>query len=193
MKGGFVGEVSYPTAADLADATKKIKEVLEGGLKNDLESQIPSDFKTLEGASAFSLLKQENNQEVNNAGNFSILAEAEMTIIAFREVDLINVLKQRAESEEDDIYEVKSYTLDYGIARMDVSAGRLSFPVDYKALLSYKIDTEKLRSEIMGQTEVELKKIIFSLPGLDTANVSLWPFWVKKVPNKLNRINITVD
>ena len=193
MKGGFVGEVSYPTAADLADATKKIKEVLEGGLKNDLESQIPSDFKTLEGASAFSLLKQENNQEVNNAGNFSILAEAEMTIIAFREVDLINVLKQRAESEEDDIYEVKSYTLDYGIARMDVSAGRLSFPVDYKALLSYKIDIEKLRSEIMGQTEVELKKIIFSLPGLDTANVSLWPFWVKKVPNKLNRINITVD
>ncbi len=193
MKGGFVGEVAYPTAADLADATKKIKEVLEGGLKNDLDSQIPSDFETLEGASVFSLLKQENNQEVNKAGNFSILAEAEMTIIAFREADLINVLKQRAESEEDDIYEVKSYTLDYGIARMDVSAGRLSFPVDYKALLSYKIDTEKLRSEIMGQTEVELKKIIFSLPGLDTANISLWPFWVKKVPNKLNRINITVD
>jgi len=193
MRGGFVGEISYPTASDLADATKKIKEALESNLKTTLYAQISSDFKILEGASAFTTLKQENKQEVDKDGNFSIFADAQLTIIAFKEADLVDVLKQRAESENDGLYNVKSFTLEYGIARMDVATNRLSFPINYKAVLSYKIDTDKLKSEIMGKTDVELRKAIFSLPGLDTANISLWPFWVKSVPNKLNKINIAVD
>ncbi len=193
MSGGFVGEVAYPTASDISDATKKIKDTLENNLKTTIYAQISSDFKILDGASSFSITKQTNNTDVDKDGNFSIFADAQLTIIAFKEADLIDLLKQKAESENNDIYGVKSYTLDYGIARMDSANGRLSFPVNYKAVLSYKIDVDKLKSEIMGKTDVELKKIIFALPGLDTANISLWPFWVKKVPNKLNKINITVD
>ena len=52
----------------------------------------------------------------------------------------------------------------------------------------YAVDLKSI-----GKSDVDLRKAIFSLPGLDTANVSLWPFWVKKVPEKLNRINIVID
>ena len=193
MSGGFVGEVLYPTSSDIADATKKIKENLQSVLDTILRAQISSDFKILDGASSFSITKQTNNTDIDKDGNFSILAEAQYTIIAFKEADLLEVLKQKSEEENNNIYEVKSHTLEYGIARMDTASGRMSFPVTYKSVLSYKIDANKLKIDILGKNETDLKKIIFSLPGLDTVNISLWPFWVKKVPTNQNKVNIAVD
>jgi hypothetical protein len=193
MTGGFVGEISYPTSSDISIASKKIKETLESNLKIDLYSQIPNDFKILEGASSFTVLKQDVLKEVDENNKFSIAGEGRLTIIAFKEADLMDVLSRNAEEKNEDLYQLKDYDLEYGIARMDVDSGRLSFPIDFKSTLSYKIDIEKLKTEIIGKSDVDLRKAIFSLPGLDTANVSLWPFWVKKVPEKINKINIVID
>ncbi|MBU4348015.1 hypothetical protein KJ671_00720 [Patescibacteria group bacterium] len=193
MIGGFVGEVSYPTSSDISVASKKIKETLESNLKNTLYSQIPDDFKILEGASSFSILNQDIKEAVDENNKFSIFGEGELVIIAFNEADLMDILTKNAEEENKDLYQLKDYDLEYGIARMDVDSGRLSFPIDFKSVLSYKIDVENLKKEIIGKSDIDLRKAIFSLSGLDTANVSLWPFWVKNVPAKLNKINIVID
>ncbi|MHB9020055.1 MAG: hypothetical protein ACYC3G_04300 [Minisyncoccota bacterium] len=196
MTGGFVGEISYPTTSDIAAAKKKIKETLESSLKTELYSKISSDFKIIEGSSSFVILKEDIKDAVDKNGNFSIFSEAQLTIISFKESDLIDVLSKKAETEKGEDYAVKSYTLDYGIARMDVGSGRLSFPVTFKAVLSYKIDIEKIKSEIAGMSDVQLRETVFSLPGIDIENqniVSFWPFWVKTVPKNLNKINIVVD
>ncbi len=193
MKGGFVGEIAYPTSSDISSGSQKTKDTLESSLKTKLFSQISGEFKVLDGASTFSISEQKNNTDVDKDGNFSIFVNGQMSIIVFNESDLITALKKRAETEKGDIYYVKSYDLQYGVARMDINSGRLSFPVDFKAILSYKIHVENLKKEVAGKSEVDLKKSIFSLPGLDAANISLWPFWVKKVPVNLNKINITID
>ncbi|MEK7478755.1 MAG: hypothetical protein AAB626_02415 [Patescibacteria group bacterium] len=196
MTGGFVGEISYPTASDIAAAKKKMKETLESSLKTELYSEISSDFKIVEGSSSFSTLKEDIKEDVDKDGNFSIFSDAQLAIISFKESDLIDILSKKAEAEKGEDYAVKSYDLQYGIARMDVASGRLSFPVTFKAILSYKIDIEKIKSEIAGMSDIELREKIFSLPGIDIENqnvVSFWPFWVKRVPNNLNKINIAVD
>jgi len=196
MAGGFVGEIAYPTASDIAAAKKKMKETLESSLKTELYSKISSDFKIIEGSSSFSTTKEEVNDSVDKDGNFSIFSEAQMAIISFKESDLIDVLSKKVEAEKGEDYAVKSYDLQYGIARMDVASGRLSFPVTFKAVLSYKIDIDKIKSDIAGMSDIQLREKIFSLPGIDIENqnvVSFWPFWVKRVPNNLNKINIVVD
>jgi len=196
MIGGFVGEISYPTASDIAAAKKKIKETLESSLKTELYSKISSDFKIIDGSSSFSTTKEEVNENVDKDGNFSIFSESQLTIISFKESDLIEILSQKAEAEKGEDYAVKSYNLEYGIARMDITSGRLSFPVTFKGILSYKIDIDKLKTEIAGMSDTKLRETIFSLPGIDIENqnvVSFWPFWVKTVPKNLNKINIVVD
>jgi hypothetical protein len=68
--------------------------------------------------------------------------------------------------------------------------------VTFKAVLSYKIDIEKLKSDIADMSDIKLREMIFSLPAIDMTSqnvVSFWPFWVKTVPNNLNKINIVVD
>lgn len=196
MTGGFVGEIAYPTTSDIAAAKKKMKETLESFLKTDLYTQISSDFKIIDGSSGFSTLKEDVMETVDKDGNFSIASKAQMTIISFKESDLIDVLSKKAEAEKGEDYAVKSYSLEYGIARMDVGSGRMSFPVTFKAVLSYKLDPEKIKSEIAGMSDIELREKVFSLPGIDIENqnvVSFWPFWVKRVPNNSNKINIVVD
>lgn len=196
MAGGFVGEVSYPTDADIAAATKKIKETVESNLKTELYSKISNDFKIIDGASNFSISKQEVNDAVDAEGNFSVFLDAQLTIISFKEADLIDILSQRAEAEKGENYAVKSYKIEYGIARMDIASGRLSFPVNFIATLSYKIDSEKIKGDIAGMSDMQLREKIFSIPGIDIEGqniVSFWPFWVKRVPTNLNKINIVVD
>ena len=39
----------------------------------------------------------------------------------------------------------------------------------------------------------ELKAIIFSSDGLDKADVSLWPFWVRTVPQDIERVKVELQ
>ncbi len=60
-------------------------------------------------------------------------------------------------------------------------------------MLARKIDADALKEKIVGKSEIELKKMVFELSGLESATISLWPFWVKTVPNKLNKITVVVE
>ncbi|MDO8429881.1 MAG: hypothetical protein Q7S73_00765 [bacterium] len=193
MAGGFIGEVAYPTADDIKNAKTKSRETLEAGLNNAIFSQIPKEFKILEGAKRFSVLSQKVDEEADGSGVFGIFSESELTVIAFKEEDLKNLLVQRAKKDNGEDFQVKSFKLEYGLARADFDKGRLSFPATYSAVLAKIINMETLKSDIMGKTEFELKSKIFSLPGLESATISLWPFWVKKVPESADKITITVD
>ncbi|MDD5547533.1 MAG: hypothetical protein PHN74_01340 [Candidatus Pacebacteria bacterium] len=193
MSGGFVGEVSYPTAADIKSAKDKLSQMLESELKTEVYSQIPPDFKILDGAVNFSVLNQTVKEEADKDNNFSVFEEAQMTAIVFKEEDLKSLLIERALKEKGQEYEIKESSLEYGLVRGDFAAGRMSFPVDFKSVLRKKIDVEQLREKIVGQSQAKLKEAILSLPGLENMTINLWPVWVSKVPLNEKKIDITID
>lgn len=193
MAGGFIGEVGYPTAGDISAAKKEIAKALEDNLKITVYSQVPSEFKVLPDAVSFAIIKQTIKEEVDENNNFSIFAEAKMNIVGFREGDLLKILMGRAEEERGSEYEVISKDLSYGLARADFDTGKMSFLVNFKANLRYKIDVESLKNKITGKPELDLRAIIFALPGIESANISLWPFWVNKVPLDPERVNVKIE
>lgn len=193
MAGGFIGEVGYPTANDISAAKTNIAKALEDGLKVAVYSQIPAEFKILPDAAHFKITNQTIKEEVDENNNFSIFSEAKINIIGFRESDLLGVLIKRAEEERGSEYEVISKKLGYGISRADFESGKMSFLVNFKANMRYKIDLELLRNRISGRSELDLRAIIFSLPGINSASISLWPFWVNKVPVDTERVKIKVE
>ena len=193
MAGGFVGEAAYPTDSDLATAKQKANQTLQDALKTDVLAQIPKGFKVLDGSINFSVVKQTIKDTVDKDNQFSIYTETQMTVLSFREEDALSVLTQRAINEKGADAELRSTDLQYGIARSDFKAGKLSFLVDFKASFASRIDQSALVSRILGKPEIDLKSTIFSLPGLDSAHISLWPFWVKTVPTDPEKIKIVID
>ncbi|NCN52864.1 hypothetical protein GW950_00165 [Candidatus Wolfebacteria bacterium] len=193
IEGGFIGELAYPTDEDIEKAKSAASDTLETMLNTELVSQIPQEFKILDGSKNFEILTQEIDDKANEDGKFRVFTEAKMTILSFKEDDINNVLENRAIKENGEEFNVKSFNLDYGLARADFNKGVLTFPVNYQAVMARNIDVESLKESILGKSEIDLKTTIFGLPGLKSATVSLWPFWVKNVPELLDKVEIIVE
>ena len=193
MTGGFVGEVAYPTADDIKKAKESAKGTLEESLNTELFVKIPKDFKIMDGAKKFKVTEQKADEEADENSQFGIFSEAQLSFIVFKEKDLKDLLNKRAVQEGGPDFDVRTSEFTYGLARADFEKGTLSFPVDYKSVLVRKINVEELKNNILGKSEAELKTSIFALPGLKSATVSLWPFWVKKVPKDLEKIEIVIE
>ena len=193
MAGGFVGEVAYPTDSDIKKAKLEAGKSLEEVLSAAILVQIPKDFKVLDGAKDFKIINQKVDESADENNQFGIFSEAQAAVIAFRENDLNDLLYKRAKQEGGTDFDARSHTLEYGIIRADFTKGIMTFPIDFKAVLARHIDVEDLKSKIIGKSENDLKTIIFSLPGLKSATISLWPFWVKTVPNSLDEITVIVE
>ena len=193
MAGGFIGEVAFPTAEDIKKAKASAEENLEKNLRTILIAQVSSEFKILENATSYKVLSEKVDEEADQEKNFGIFTEAEIKLVSFKENDLKNLLFKKAIKENGEDFEVKSYTLGYGLERTDLEKGKIAFPADFNAVLAKKIDSEDLKSKIAGKSQSELKPVLFSLSGFESGTVSTWPFWVRRVPENLSKITVKVD
>ncbi len=193
MTGGFVGQMAYPTQSDIASAETSAASALQDALTTKLLSEVPNDFKILDGAQRFSVTSQTPDTTTDSDGNFTILTKASDTVIAFKESDALSLLENKALSANTEQYTVGTTSLSYDLARADFTKGQISFPVHFTANLSRVLDAAALKAKIAGKSEMDLKTMIFALPGLNSATISLWPFWVKTVPTDPNKITVAVE
>lgn len=191
--GGFIGEAKVATDADIKLAKEKAAESLESSLKTLLATQMPSDFKALDDASVFTVTKQTVTPEADTDGQFVVLSEGQISLIAFREKDLLDFLHGRVRAEKGEAYEIIGEETEYGVARVDLTAGRVSFALTYTAKLRRSLDMVGFVSQIIGKNEAELKTIIAGVPGISGGTADLWPFYVRKVTKDTEKVKVTVE
>lgn len=191
MTGGFVGESNYPTEDGIKKAKAETANNLESATRNLMLSQLPREFKLIEGASKWKVLKEQTGIEPGSE-KFSVFAEGELTMAVFREADLTKMIEDKLKQETGGSFDVKSQKLNYGQVQFGAKE-QLSFKMDYESVLAKKIDIALLKNRIAGRSEPDLKAAIFSVASLESARVSLWPFWVRKVPQNQKRIVISID
>ncbi len=193
MMGGFIGELAYPTDDEIKTAKEKTEFALEESLTTLISSQIPADFKIIKGARQFNVIKEDVNQEVNQDGNFSVFAEGELTVAGFKELDLLELMGGLAQKELGESFKAKEYLLEYGAVRPDIQSGKINFSINYSGTFWQPINIKQFKNLILDKKETELKVFVFSLNGVERATVSLWPFWVKRVPNNIAKVKVEVE
>ena len=193
MVGGFIGEVGYPTPEDIQKAEVELKIKLEESLLAAIIIQIPKEFKVLDGARSITFTNPILNTDLDAGGNFGIFGEASMGILAFKEADLLLMLSKKVKADLGSDFEIKSFELSYGLLRADFKKGSISVPLKFSSITARAINIEELKPKISGKSEEDLKAVVFALPGLESARISLWPFWIAKVPKNLEKITITVE
>jgi len=193
MSGGFIGEVAVPSEDDI----KKAKDSAENSLKDYFNvffyTQIPKDFKIIDGANQFKILKEEINESVDNQNNFSVFIEAEVSVIAFRQDDVLNIFSNLAKEKLGADFKLNNYEISYSNTVSDFNKKSLRTLVNFKGTFQPPFDVNEFKQKIIGKNEFELKTLIFSQTNIEKAKVSLWPFWVKRVPNDLKKIKIEVN
>jgi len=192
MKGGFVGEGSYATDADIKKAKAQAADTLLQSMKGLVLAELPADFKILEEAIQFKIIDQTVGYEADAQGQLTLSTEAEISGMAFRERDVVSMFLEKVSNDAGTNFVVKEYSMEYGAPRFNTK-GQMSFSATLNGVLEKPVDLASLKEKILGRTENDLKAIIFGIPGIKSATVSLWPFWVRKVPKNMDRITISLD
>lgn len=194
FSGGFVGEAAYPTDEDIKLAKVKIASVLEQSLSAQLKTNAGGDYTVVSGATQLTLVKVEVNPQVNAKGEFSLLAEAELKALAFKESDLVGHLSSKMKEElGTPDYVLKERQIAYDTpSRVDFKNQRMSLPIDMKAVAELPVDVATVRQAIAGKPRAALDTIILGFPGVKSATVSLRPFYVRTVPDGASPEKITI-
>lgn len=192
MSGGFIGKVKVPTEDDINRAKTSAEQSLKDYFSSFFSAQIPNDFKTIDKADQFTVLKEDVSKEADDQGNFSVTIEAKKSIIGFKEGDVVAVFSNLAKEKLADGFTLNSYEISYNNIIADFNKKTLNFSADFKGIFQPPLDINDFKQKILGKSELDLKTFIFSQSDVDKATVSLWPFWVKRVPNYVNKINVLV-
>jgi len=200
MAGGFQEEVSKVIKEDLALAedflTKQAKKECEELLKNELKSEeISSKFNYFleefrsEIVEKFSLATPEEETK-----EFKFQVKARCETLLFQKEYLKSFAKESIIyqiPQGEKLYE-ESLKIDYFPESVNLDSGKIILSLSISAKIYSEVDVYNFKNVLSGKSLLETKLFLENQPKITKVTVSLWPFWVRKVPEDLNKIKINL-
>lgn len=175
---------------ELEKAKKELQDELVKELENETLGTLKdsSDLKLIEGASN---VKIDEFQFLPPKITMKITWQA----MLFREKDLRTLIENFVFSKYQGLDNLNfSDMIQYPKAsKADFKKGELFFTLDIDKENSLSVDLNALKKELSGRNENEIRSLISEKSFINSATISLWPFWVKHAPENLNKIKITLD
>ena len=196
MTGGSLGSVPMVTADDLKNSENTILEVINQKISEDVQTKIPSTLAIIDGAkSGVKIEKLTSDVSIGDfRQTFKVTAAGEVSVIAFRNEDLINLVQNQFNAQKPDKYDYcQNPTIEYLRVNPDFKTGSLKLTLSVKQIICFHLNTDEIKSSIAGKNQQELTVVLNSLDGVEQVKAKLFPFWLKSVPKNLNKINIKID
>jgi hypothetical protein len=195
MSGGSNSEIPVATEQDIVSAKQSAQTRMKESIMSTIALKIPNGFTFIKDTQTFSIRTEKVDTRVDENKNFTIAIEAESSALAFKESDL-RALLQSAARKEGNVptpYIEKEGVITYATTTSDWVNHTIKAEVSYQGTFWNPIDVSQLTKDIAGKNEDDLKSTILSLEGIDRLTVSFWPFWVSRVPNNSEKIEITIE
>lgn len=195
MSGGIDKEVLYFSEGDYITAKEKLAKAAREKNERDFLSKISEDALLLEDT------KKEEDPEINTdvkmgsvADNFQMNVKIIISANLILKADLDKIINEKLTSRLATDKKFLENGRDYQLGEITINQdGGAIIPTHINQKLITKIDAENLKKEIAGKSEAELKTYFSNMSGVESADISLWPFWVKSIPSSYEKINITID
>ena len=195
MSGGFKEEVFEVTQEDLEEAEKILTERATKEVKGALKSKIPAGFITLEEGFQTEILETFSlAQSGAELEKFIFQVKAKTQTISFKKEDLEKFSKDfiTAEIPADKNFDQETLKIEYSPEAIDLEGGKVTLSLKLKAKIYSAIDETSLKQVLAGKSLTETQFFLQNQPEVTRAQVELWPFWVKQVPENLDKIKIKI-
>ena len=193
MTGGFVGERKIATEEDIALAKENIVKTLEDVAKTQLFLNLPKGTKIIDGTYKFEITDEVIDEGSSDSSTFAITIYGEAKIIVFLEEELLDIFGDRVEDEAGVDLSVKEYVIEYGEPRLNDAGDGFSVAISVDSAWVRPFDVDQFKTSAVGKGKKELQSLIFTIPGVTGGRVSFWPFWVGRVPDKVDRVFVDVN
>lgn len=195
MSGGAVGRLKVVSSDDLKKAEENLSNELLDGAKVSLRGQIPEGFELLDGGFKEEISQEKfSAKEGEPANSFTLQANAKIRALLLKTDDVqklvdLNLLTHVTDNKkilpDDQKFKPRELTIDWLKGE-----AKLVFSVQKEA--ASDVDIAVLKNELAGKNEVEVRKYFTSHSEIRKADFSFWPFWVKRIPRRENRIKIII-
>lgn len=193
LEGGAIGEQAVPTKDDETSAKAKTESALRDALSAQMELLMSKDLKLLDGATLFTVTKETVRPVEGRANAFSVYVEGTLKEFLFNEPMLRKALTDKAKQSLPNDLEAIAFNASYGTPQIDFQKETMQLPVTGFVLFATPVDIASLTDSLKGKDERSVRRTIFSLPGLESATVTLRPFWVRRVPSNPLKIHIAAE
>ena len=201
FSGGLIEESSQVTKDDLEKAkeavTKKAKEECEAAFKEELQSaEISSEYFFLEKAIQTEVVETFSLAKAGDAvANFNYQVKAKSKTLIFSKKELNDftknfILAQTPQNKE--LYE-KSLKTDFTPETINLSAEKIILNLKISAKIYRPIDLANLKEGLRGRSLMEAKVFFANQPDISRTQIDFWPFWVTKVPDDTDKINLKIS
>lgn len=198
-EGNFSGGTSKQVTVVSSDDQKRLLAKLSSDLRLQAQQQLQSKLvgkKVLQEALSEEIIKKSYNKNINDqAANFSLNMSARYKGTAFDDADLRSIVSKLVTTQVPDQFQLdlSNTETQADVSKLDKD-GKLFFLARFKAKLIPKIDSEKVKSQIVGKTPTQATGIIKAMENVLGADITLKPAW----PSFLQRLpfltkNITVE
>ena len=139
---------------------------------------------------AFSLAQAGAEQE-----QFDYKVKASFTAITLPEQDLENYIENFFDSQifEGEKLHKLSLKTNYSLKSADFEHNKVILDLEFSGDVYSDIDILFLKKALVEKSSREVKIILESEDKIDKFEFELWPFWVKKVPNNLEKIDVKLN
>lgn len=196
MTGGLREEAPQVTQEDLDQAQKILEEKALQNCQTALKEKISPEFILLEETldseilETFSLARPKDELE-----KFSFQVKAKSEVLVFKIEDVENFARDFILSqipEDKQLYQ-ESLKINYLPETGDLKSGKISLFLNMEAKIYSDIDTENLKKGLSKKSLAEAKLFLEAQPQITQVLVKFWPFWVKKVPEDTEKIEIKLN
>ena len=199
IKGGLKGKFPVISPAEKTNAVNEMKQALRDKLLNKAIDQIPEGFVLFKDAVYL------NTEDINidfTAAKDNILPiklKGELHGVLFDEGKLAKKIAENKIDKYDDspVYISNMEDLTFhlpapeAISSQDVK--NISFNLKGTAKIVWKIDDIGLTADLLGKNKKNFNQILSQYPNIDSANLTLRPFWKLSIPDKTKDISMIVN
>lgn len=197
IKGGSSGKGFVVSDEEYQKAQVALRTELVDEAQKEFASKIPAGFSLLEDTAKTTLIGISSNPPIGSIsadGKATISGKMHMKGFLVREEDLKSLANTLISGQlsNDREPKVETVKVEYTIAKADYDKNSLVLNVTASEEVVYKMDINDIKSRFAGKSEDGVRGVIESMPNVQSAHVTLWPFWVRAIPNKPDRIIIEI-
>ena len=194
MAGGALSGIPFATKEDLDGAKSALIAKFNKSADELAGTEAPEDMKVLPRARlepTFDFSAGDPGAD----GKFTAKLKANYGVFAFSESDVGNLIEQYIAGKFSDTQQsgVESRTITYLNESLGANNLSLGFTVKVSQVLKGSLDEAKIKNDLAGKNEEEMKEVLRANEAIESAEFSFWPVWISVAPRDPEKIKISVQ
>ena len=200
IKGGLKGKFSQISSDQKTNALNDLKNILQTKLLKKASEQIPSGYILFKDA----VFLADDGGDVGipgSDGSVSVTLKGTFYGFLFKEDALTKKITeadvQGYNGDGTDIYIVNLKDLTFSLTDKEnisfKNVANINFILSGPAKVVWKVDTEKLVSDLLGKSKKDFNQVLSGYPDIASADLVIKPVWGMSFPDKSKDIKVIVN